>query len=74
MAGKIIAPHYARALDRAVLRDVQIFASPKADAEPVAALKAGEQFAVLEYAGAWAWGFVKADHRVGYIPADALDS
>lgn len=32
----------------------------------------GEEFAVLEYSGGWAWGYCRADHRVGYVEAIAL--
>ena len=38
----------------------------------VSELLPGETFAVLEYAGGWAWGFCAADHRVGYVEAIAL--
>jgi hypothetical protein len=42
------------------------------DVEPVSELLPGEEFAVLEYAGGWAWGYSVADHRVGYVEAIAL--
>ena len=32
----------------------------------------GEDFAVLEYAGGWAWGYCLADHITGYVEAIAL--
>ena len=38
----------------------------------VSELLPGEDFAVLEYAGGWAWGFCAADHVVGYVEAIAL--
>lgn len=38
----------------------------------VSELLPGEDFAVLEYAGGWAWGFCAADHIVGYVEAIAL--
>lgn len=38
----------------------------------VSELLPGEEFAVLEYAGGWAWGFCAADHMVGYVEAIAL--
>jgi hypothetical protein len=43
------------------------------DAEAVAELKAGEEFAVLDISGGWAWGYRRADHRVGYVPLDNLE-
>jgi len=47
-------------------------ASPAADAETVATLAPGEAFAVLEYAGGRAWGYIQASHLVGYVEATAL--
>ena len=40
--------------------------------EAVSELLPGENFAVLEYAGGWAWGFSAADHVVGYVEGIAL--
>ena len=73
LAGRIIAPHYARPLIRAcgihpaALREV-----PDQQVEPVSELLPGEEFAVLEYSGGWAWGYCVADHRVGYVEAIEL--
>jgi len=69
----VIAPHYARPLIRACgphvapLRD-----APDEEQEPVSELLPGEEFAVLEYAAGWAWGYGVADHRVGYVEAIRL--
>jgi hypothetical protein len=69
----VIAPHYARPLIRACgphlapLRD-----RPSDEANPVSELLPGEEFAVLEYSGGWAWGYSVADHRVGYVEAISL--
>ena len=41
-------------------------------AEAVSQLLPGEEFAVLEFAAGWAWGYCVADHRVGYIEAIEL--
>lgn len=41
-------------------------------AKPVSELLPGELFAVLQYAGGWAWGYAVPDHRVGYVEAIAL--
>ncbi|WP_157123798.1 hypothetical protein [Allosphingosinicella indica] len=32
----------------------------------------GEEFAVLDVTGQWAWGYRRADHRVGYVAAAKL--
>ena len=73
LAGRIIAPHYARA----VLRSCGAHATfvrreGRSEADPVSELLPGEEFAVLEYAGGWAWGYCAADHVVGYIEAIEL--
>jgi dipeptidyl peptidase-like protein/NlpC/P60 family protein len=73
LAGRIIAPHYARP----VLRSCGAHATfvrrdGRGDAEPVSELLPGEEFAVLEYAGGWGWGFCAADHVVGYVEAIGL--
>ena len=42
------------------------------DGDVVTELLPGEEFAVLEYAGGWGWGYCLADHIVGYVEAIAL--
>ena len=32
----------------------------------------GEEFALLDVSGGWAWGYCRHDHYVGYLPFDAL--
>ena len=46
--------------------------APLADAEKAADLLPGEEFAVLDMEGGWAWGYRRLDHRVGYVPLDHL--
>ncbi len=73
LAGRVIAPHYARPVTRscgAHAAFVRIAADSEAAA--VSELLPGEEFAVLEYAGGWAWGYCFADHIVGYVEAIAL--
>jgi hypothetical protein len=36
--------------------------------EVVGTLAPGDEFAVLDVSGGWAWGYKRADHRVGYVP------
>jgi hypothetical protein len=75
LAGRIIAPHYARPLIRACGPcPAELRERPAGEAEPVSELLPGEDFAVLEYSGGWAWGYCVADHRVGYVEAIALTS
>jgi hypothetical protein len=49
-----------------------IWPDSSAEGEAVSELLPGEEFAVLEYAGGWAWGFSSGDHVVGYVEAIAL--
>jgi hypothetical protein len=73
LAGHIFAPHYARPLSRACGSHASfVWPGPAAVDEAVTELLPGELFAVLEYAGGWAWGFAAADHMVGYVEAIAL--
>ena len=73
LAGRVIASHYAKPLMRSCGAHAT-FVRSEADAEtePVSELLPGEEFAVLEYAGGWAWGYCAADHLVGYVEAIAL--
>lgn len=57
----------------AALAKATVHASASTEADQVAALVPGAIFAVLEFAGGWAWGFVQDSHLVGYVPAEALD-
>jgi hypothetical protein len=73
LAGQIFAPHYARPLVRGCgSRQALVRPGPDADSEAVTELLPGEDFAVLEYAGGWAWGYCLADHITGYVEAIAL--
>jgi len=53
-------------------RPAPVRAAPAADGAAVSELLPGEAFAVLEYAGGWAWGYCRADHITGYVEAIAL--
>jgi dipeptidyl peptidase-like protein len=33
---------------------------------------AGEEFALLDVTGGWAWGYRRKDHKVGYLRVEAL--
>jgi len=45
--------------------------STSPDAEPIAALQAGDELRVLDISRGWAWGYAP-DGRVGYINAEAV--
>ena len=69
----MLAPHYARPLIRACgSRRTAVRTAPREDGDQGSELLPGEGFAVLEYAGGWAWGYCSADHVVGYVEAIAL--
>lgn len=69
----MIASHYARGLVRSCgAHATFVRARPSGDEEPISELLPGEDFAVLEYAGGWAWGYCVADHVVGYVEAIEL--
>jgi hypothetical protein len=73
LAGQVLAPHYARPLIRGCgSRAATIHAAPNEDSPAITELLPGEEFAVLEYAGGWAWGYGRADHVTGYVEAIAL--
>lgn len=73
LAGRVIAPHYARPVIRSCgAHAAFVRAVPDADGGIATELLPGEEFAVLEYAGGWAWGYCVADHIVGYVEAIAL--
>ena len=73
LAGRVIAPHYAKPLPRSCGAHAAFVRSvPDEESEPISELLPGEGFAVLEYAGGWAWGYCTADRIVGYVEAIAL--
>jgi hypothetical protein len=74
LAGVLFAPHYARPVTwrcGAEPSKVRLFASD--EAEPVTELAPGDEFAVLDIAGSWVWGYRRSDHRVGYVPTAAFN-
>jgi hypothetical protein len=54
------------------MHGAQLRESPDGEASAVSELLPGEEFAVLEYSGGWAWGYCVADHRVAYVEAIEL--
>jgi hypothetical protein len=75
LAGQLFAPHYARPVIRtAGPKAAPVHAGPAGDSEHLFDLEPGTEFAVLDCSGGWAWGYRRADHRVGYVRADALKS
>jgi hypothetical protein len=68
LAGKLFAPHYAVPMLRTGIAPVtEIHAEPHLSSMPVSALMHGEEFAVLDIAGDWAWGYCRHDDYLGYL-------
>ena len=73
LADRVFAPHYARATRcHCVAAAAMLRQDPHAGARAVSQLLRGEEFAVLDVAGGWAWGYCGHDRYVGYVAADAL--
>ena len=68
LAGKLFAPHYAVPMIRTGIAPVtEIHAEPHMTSMPVSSLMHGEEFAVLDVAGEWAWGYCLHDNYLGYV-------
>lgn len=72
MTGRVIASHYAEPLERAIVTATELRAGPSADAAAIRLLDTGEPFALLDDTLGWAWGYAGHDHRVGYVPSNAV--
>lgn len=72
LSAQVLAPHYARPVSRAAASDTIVRGAPSDAGEEVTLLAAGEAFAVLEFAGGWAWGYIEANHLVGYVRSGDL--
>ena len=54
------------------IRAAFVYPEPSIEAPPSSELLPGEEFAVLEISGGWAWGYCRHDHYVGYVEAIEL--
>ena len=54
------------------MRATFVYPEPSIEAAPSSELLPGEEFAVLEISGGWAWGYCRHDHYVGYVQAIEL--
>jgi len=72
VAGRIFAPHYAKAEPLSALAPAPIQATRDATQPPISEILPGERFEMLELAGDLAWGICAADGSVGYVAAAAL--
>lgn len=72
LAGTLFAPHYAAPMLRVAGSSMMIRSAASEAAEASSQLLHGEDFAVLDVTGGWAWGYSLHDHYVGYVPAERL--
>ena len=73
LADRVIASHYAApALQRCITPVAAMRARPDHGATQISELLHGEEFAVLERRGGWAWGYSSHDRYVGYVPVETL--
>ena len=68
----MIASHYAEPAERTVAAAATLRLGPCDECEAIAALSAGEPFAMLDDSVGWAWGYAGEDRRVGYVRSEAL--
>ena len=72
LAGQLFAPHYARPVSRHCRETANVHEAPSTTSPVLFEIKAGEEFALLDVTGCWAWGYRRSDHLVGYVKADVL--
>ncbi|MEE9433643.1 MAG: C40 family peptidase [Sphingorhabdus sp.] len=73
LAGKLFAPHYAVPLVKScILPATTLHEGPHESDEGTSRLLHGEEFAVLDIAGNWAWGYGVHDDYLGYLRFSAL--
>jgi cell wall-associated NlpC family hydrolase len=74
LAGLLFAPHYAVPMIRScILPSAMIRELPDDDAAGTSELIYGEDFAVLDVSGKWAWGYTVHDDYLGYVELASLD-
>ena len=74
LAGTLFAPHYAAPMARAAATGTMIRSAASHQAEASSQLLPGEEFAVLDLAGDWAWGYSRHDHYVGYVSVGSMSA
>lgn len=73
LADRVFAPHYALPLlHGCVAATSPVRAAPSQTATAVSELLRGEDFAVVDAIGEWAWGYTPHDGYVGYVGVEAL--
>jgi hypothetical protein len=73
LAGLLFAPHYAVPMIRSCITPAAtMHAQPDTDSTGISEIIYGEDFAVLDVAGQWAWGYTVHDDYLGYVALSAL--
>jgi hypothetical protein len=72
LAGRVIASHYAKPLDRIIVSPTVLRRSPSDEAQAIRNLAAGEGFTMLDDSLGWAWGYAGEERRVGYVRSEAV--
>ena len=73
LAGKLFAPHYAVPMIRScIVPSAMMHEQADGDSTGTSELIYGEDFAVLDVAGIWAWGYTVHDDYLGYVALAAL--
>ena len=74
LAGRVIASHYARPIDKTVVANAPLRVAASDDAEELAELEPEDPFSMLDDTLGWAWGYAGRDRRVGYVRLEALSA
>ncbi len=72
LAEFVFAPHYAAPMERTLAIDAPLCGARDEGVEPIASLKAGDRFDILDIAGRTAWGIAVAQGLVGYVAIAAI--
>ena len=72
LAHRFLVAHYVIPHEKVVAEDVALRVQPRAEADGVAQLAAGQAFELLDIAGDWAWGCLGPSGPTGYLPVSAL--
>jgi hypothetical protein len=73
LADRVFAPHYARPqLCHCAIPSATLYDKAGNEARAASQLLRGDDFAVIDVSGGWAWGYSLHDRYVGYVRADAL--
>lgn len=73
VADRIFAQHYVEPMAVKLHNAATVYARPDTHSDPVATLKAGDAFYLIDLGHEWAWGRGDASGTIGYVAALVLD-